>query len=37
MSTHYAADKVASLLSLFNDANQLENMPINELMDQLAK
>ncbi len=37
MGTHYSKDKVKELLALFQDHTTLENMPVNELMDQLAK
>lgn len=37
MLTHYPENTVKALLQLFNDHETLENMPVNELMDKLAK
>lgn len=33
VAKHYSADKVADLVAVFKDANRLENMPVNELME----
>lgn len=36
LATHYSAEKVKELTTLFHDHARLEQMPVNELMDLLA-